>query len=245
MLSCTILGYLQLRYSVLRPSASSWHVKGVASGSSSGLGERRSFRICALSRGLIVVGSLRFSTIFLGLVALWFVPVSFAETVKSSAPVFTVIVSWLLLGERSSVTVLVSLIPVVGGLVLCSAFEINFTVAGLVAALATNLSECLQNVYSKRLLNVERYSSYELQFYSAASSFFLQVPCLILLYSHSAASALASPFTSIAAGGDERDEQEPSLSHRLMLLVLCGVSFHFNSLAEYMILSLISPVTHR
>lgn len=34
-----------------------------------------------------------------GLVAIYFVAVSFAETVKSSAPLFTVLISWLILGE--------------------------------------------------------------------------------------------------------------------------------------------------
>lgn len=42
---------------------------------------------------------LRFITVVLGLVSLKNVAVSFAETVKSSAPMFTVIMSRLILGE--------------------------------------------------------------------------------------------------------------------------------------------------
>ena len=34
-----------------------------------------------------------------GLVALYFVAVSFAETVKSSAPLFTVLIAWLVMGK--------------------------------------------------------------------------------------------------------------------------------------------------
>lgn len=41
----------------------------------------------------------RFVTVVLGLVSLKNVAVSFAETVKSSAPIFTVIMSRLILGE--------------------------------------------------------------------------------------------------------------------------------------------------
>lgn len=41
----------------------------------------------------------RFITVVLGLVSLKNVAVSFAETVKSSAPMFTVIMSRLILGE--------------------------------------------------------------------------------------------------------------------------------------------------
>lgn len=41
----------------------------------------------------------RFATVVLGLVSLKNVAVSFAETVKSSAPIFTVIMSRMILGE--------------------------------------------------------------------------------------------------------------------------------------------------
>lgn len=48
---------------------------------------------------LCVCPSSRFTTVVLGLVSLKNVAVSFAETVKSSAPIFTVIMSRLILGE--------------------------------------------------------------------------------------------------------------------------------------------------
>ncbi len=44
----------------------------------------------------------RYTTVLLGLVALNYVEVSFTETVKSSAPAFTVIISRLLTGELMS-----------------------------------------------------------------------------------------------------------------------------------------------
>ncbi|KAF6345654.1 solute carrier family 35 member E2B [Rhinolophus ferrumequinum] len=48
---------------------------------------------------MLFVGLMRFATVVLGLVSLKNVAVSFAETVKSSAPIFTVIMSRLILGE--------------------------------------------------------------------------------------------------------------------------------------------------
>ncbi|GBM73173.1 Solute carrier family 35 member E2B [Araneus ventricosus] len=101
--------------------------------------------------------SFRFSTLILGLIALWFVPVSFAETVKSSAPVFTVFLAWLLMGEKTSWLVCLSLLPIMGGLALCSANELSFNAAGFAAAMITNLSECLQNVFSKKLISGDKY----------------------------------------------------------------------------------------
>lgn len=52
---------------------------------------RRPLCVCVLSS--------RFTTVVLGLISLKNVAVSFAETVKSSAPLFTVIMSRLILGE--------------------------------------------------------------------------------------------------------------------------------------------------
>ncbi|NWT77313.1 S35E2 protein, partial [Prunella himalayana] len=48
---------------------------------------------------MLFVGLMRFATVVLGLVSLKNVAVSFAETVKSSAPIFTVIMSRMILGE--------------------------------------------------------------------------------------------------------------------------------------------------
>ena len=47
---------------------------------------------------LIQMTCYRFTTVFLGLVALRFIEVSFTETVKSTAPAFTVILSRIVVG---------------------------------------------------------------------------------------------------------------------------------------------------
>ena len=57
------------------------------------------------------------------------------------------------LGEHTGLYVNLSLVPVMAGLALCSANEISFDLRGFVAAMATNLTECLQNVYSKMLIS--------------------------------------------------------------------------------------------
>ncbi|POI26000.1 hypothetical protein CIB84_010250, partial [Bambusicola thoracicus] len=98
-----------------------------------------------------------FATVVLGLVSLKNVAVSFAETVKSSAPIFTVIMSRMILGEYTGLLVNLSLIPVMGGLALCTATEISFNILGFSAALSTNIMDCLQNVFSKKLLSGDKY----------------------------------------------------------------------------------------
>ncbi|PNJ04510.1 hypothetical protein CR201_G0053301 [Pongo abelii] len=93
---------------------------------------------------MLFVGLMRFATVVLGLVSLKNVAVSFAETVKSSAPIFTVIMSRMILGEYTGLLVNLSLIPVMGGLALCTATEISFNVLGFSAALSTNIMDWLE-----------------------------------------------------------------------------------------------------
>lgn len=90
---------------------------------------------------ILVYVFFRFLVVYLGLVSLKYVAVSFTETIKSSAPLFTVIISRLMLKEKNGVFVQLSLIPIMLGLVLCSAYEASFTWIGFYAALGTNVAE--------------------------------------------------------------------------------------------------------
>lgn len=206
MLTCFICGYVQMRATTRRKLHAENSPK---------------------MHNVILVGSLRFSTVFLGLVALWYVPVSFAETVKSSAPVFTVVISRLVLGETTTWLVNMSLFPVMGGLALCSANELSFNLPGFMASLCTNLSECFQNVFSKRLLSEEKVKllPVELQCYTSLSSVFILVPATLALV-------------------DFHKVWEHTSWFCLGTLALGGISFHCQSFTEYILLGYISPVTH-
>lgn len=173
------------------------------------------------------VGCTRFTTVILGLVSLNYVAVSFTETIKSSAPIFTVIISRFLLGEHTGLYVNLSLIPVMGGLALCSANELSFDLRGFIAALATNLTECLQNVYSKMLISGDsfKYTPAELQFYTSIASVVVQIPASLLLV-------------------DLREVAATTTNVDLALYILNGVFFHFQSITAYVLMDYISPVTH-
>ncbi|RZC39436.1 TPT and/or UAA domain containing protein [Asbolus verrucosus] len=134
-------------------------------------------------RHMVLVGCTRFLTVVLGLVALNYVAVSFTETIKSSAPLFTVLISRFLLGEQTGLYVNLSLLPVMSGLALCSINEISFEIRGFLAAMATNLTECIQNVYSKMLISGDKfkYTPAELQFYTSIASVVIQIPATLLL----------------------------------------------------------------
>ncbi|XP_067826521.1 solute carrier family 35 member E2A [Heptranchias perlo] len=180
---------------------------------------------------MFFVGLMRFTTVVLGLVSLKNVAVSFAETVKSSAPIFTVIMSRLILGEYTGLWVNLSLIPIMGGLAFCTATEISFNMLGFSAALSTNIMDCLQNVFSKKLLSGDKYkfSPSELQFYTSAAAVVMLIPTWIFLM-------------DIPVLG--KSGQSFSFNQDIMMLLLTdGILFHIQSVTAYALMGKISPVT--
>lgn len=67
-------------------------------------------------------------------------------------PLFTVILSQLILKERHTKWVYLSLVPIVAGVVIASVTEISFDLIGLISALASTMGFSLQNIYSKKVL---------------------------------------------------------------------------------------------
>lgn len=180
---------------------------------------------------MLFVGLMRFTTVVLGLVSLKNVAVSFAETVKSSAPIFTVIMSRLILGEYTGLWVNLSLFPVMAGLALCTASEISFNMLGFSAALSTNIMDCLQNVFSKKLLSGDTYkfSPPELQFYTSAAAVIMLIPAWVFLLDIPVIGKSGRSFT---------------ISQDIILLLLFdGGLFHLQSVTAYALMGRISPVT--
>lgn len=100
--------------------------------------------LATFKRNMFLVAVMRSSTILLGLVSLANVAASFTETIKASAPFFTVIFTHLILREHTSVQVNLALVPVMLGLVVCSGTELSFNLIGFLAAITTNCIDCVQ-----------------------------------------------------------------------------------------------------
>jgi solute carrier family 35 protein E2 len=163
-------------------------------------------------------------TVILGLISLSHVAVSFTETVKSSAPLFTVLFAYLILGQTTPWQVMIALIPVMLGLAVSSATEISFDRIGFFAAIGNNIVDCVQNVFSKKLLNA--LTPVQLQFYTSCAAAVIQLP--MILYT-------VGP--QLLGKGESIDRA------MMQMLFIDGLSFHAQSVTAYYTMSLLSPVS--
>lgn len=85
-------------------------------------------------------------------VSLRAVAVSFTHTVKALEPFFSVIMSFIFLGDVPTARVAASLIPIVTGVGLASTSELSFNWTGFLAALGSNITFQSRNVLSKKFM---------------------------------------------------------------------------------------------
>ena len=112
------------------------------------------------------------------------------------------------------------------GLAMAASAELSFNFVGFFAACMCNCIDCIQNVFSKKLLS-GRYTSVELQFYTSAAALLVQFP--LFLY---------------RAWSTEPNEEQGEFNSTLMYcLLIDGVSYHLQSVFAYKVMSYISPVT--
>lgn len=197
--------------------------------------EDEAIAYATFKRNMLLVALMRATTVILGLVSLSYVAASFTETIKASAPFFTVIFAKWILHEQTSTQVNLALVPVMAGLVLCSATELSFNMIGFLAAVCNNCVDCVQNVFSKKLLTTGGLTPVQLQFYTSAAAACLQLP--LMLYMGLGHKML---YGSVTNGKPE----DPALvSYRWKLLLIDAVLYHLQSVTAYFTMSLLSPVS--
>ncbi|XP_033115160.1 solute carrier family 35 member E1-like [Anneissia japonica] len=80
------------------------------------------------------------------------VSVSFAHTVKAMMPIFTVILSRIIVNEKASKRVYLALATIIFGVLIATVTELTFNVIGGTFALIATITFSLQNVYTKKAI---------------------------------------------------------------------------------------------
>jgi solute carrier family 35 protein E1 len=85
--------------------------------------------------------------------SLWKVPVSYAQTVKATLPIFTVLAARILKHEPQTTRVYLSLFPIVAGVCIASFTEMSFNLAGLLSSLFSTFLHSFINVLIKKVFD--------------------------------------------------------------------------------------------
>ncbi|KAH9790806.1 phosphoenolpyruvate/phosphate translocator 2 [Citrus sinensis] len=163
------------------------------------------------------------------------VNVSFTHTIKAMEPFFTVLFAALFLGEKPTIWLASSLVPIVGGVALASLTEATFNWTGFCSAMASNVTNQSRNVFSKKFMVRKEDSLDNINLFSAITiiSFILSVPAAIFMEG-----AKFTPYLQSAAS------QDSNIRGLCVMSLLAGFCFHSYQQVSYMILQMVSPVSH-
>ncbi|KNA21865.1 hypothetical protein SOVF_039350 [Spinacia oleracea] len=169
-------------------------------------------------------------------VSLGKVAVSFTHTIKAMEPFFTVLLSVLFLGERPNLWVVLSLLPIVGGVALASFTETSFNWLGFGSAMASNVTNQSRNVLSKKLMINEEEGLDNINLFSIITliCFVLLLPTAILIDGVKFSPA----YFQLAAS------QGLNVRELCVRALVAGLCFHTYQQVSYMILGMVSAVTH-
>eukprot|EP00879_Flechtneria_rotunda_P021790 GHRR01022976.1.p1 GENE.GHRR01022976.1~~GHRR01022976.1.p1 ORF type:complete len:208 (+),score=65.06 GHRR01022976.1:369-992(+) len=150
-------------------------------------------------------------------------------------PFFSVVFSALFLGDVPPLPVLVTLLPIVGGVIMASLSETTFNWTGFLAAMFSNITFQSRNVLSKKFM-ISKGALDNMNLFQVITimAFFMLLPVSILIEG-----LPCLPHKLAAAGVDQAAQAR--LAQRLLS---AGICFHGYQQLSYLILSRVHPVTH-
>uniref|UniRef100_A0A1L8DDU9 Putative triose-phosphate transporter family n=1 Tax=Nyssomyia neivai TaxID=330878 RepID=A0A1L8DDU9_9DIPT len=162
-------------------------------------------------------------------ISIWKVPVSYAHTVKATMPLFTVILSRIILKEKHTTLVYLSLVPIITGVGIATVTEISFDKIGLICALLSTMGFSLQNIFSKKVLKDTGVHHLRLLHILGRLAFFMFLPVWFYM-----------DFFAIIS--------HPTVLTRdykvLALLFTDGVLNWLQNIIAFSVLSLVTPLTY-
>jgi len=159
-------------------------------------------------------------------VSLLHISISFTHTIKSLSPIFTIFLSWQMLGETYSYSTVLSVLPVVVGVTISSFSEVQFDLLGFTCAVGATLTFCWQSVSSKRILQVRELDELSLLFYTDLIGTLILFPISYLMESEQFLLGI---------------QADTSIIYQLLFNAFC---YFMQTLTALFVINCVSPLTY-
>lgn len=164
-------------------------------------------------------------------ISIWKVSVSYAHTVKATLPLFTVCLSRIILGEKQSFAVYLTLIPIITGVCVATATELSFDRIGLASSIIATFCFSLQTIFTKKCLKDTEYHHLELLTLITRISTGLFIPVWFLV-----------DFTRICY--DKEFLESGRVGETLFKLMCAGLFNMMHNVLAFSVLALVSPLSY-
>ena len=168
-----------------------------------------------------------------GNIALQYIYVSFAQMVTAAGPLFTIALMYTMTGKQYSRAAYASMVPMCGGVMMCSAGEINFHWLGFLAVVAATLLRGVKSIIQGRLLTApeDKFDSLTLLYHMSGCSIF-PLGLYVALFEHR---FLVDPMLNPA--------RSDGALRRWALVWLSGLVAFFLNLCNFIVTKKTSAVT--